>query len=90
METLCDEMGAGGAAARAAPLAELPEWGSIPFGPLSPDEERAQEEAAREHAREEEERRKRHVEETKRAADEERKTKYAPTIKRFQGDVPTQ
>ena len=45
VETLCDQMGAGGAAARAAPLAELPEWGSIPFGPLSPDEERAQDNA---------------------------------------------
>ena len=28
------------------------------------------------------------ADETKRAADGERKTKYAPTIKRFQGDVP--
>ena len=88
VETLCDQMGAGGAAARAAPLAELPEWGSIPFGPLSPDEERAQEKAAREHAREKEESRKRRVEESKREADEKRKFHYAPTIERFQGDVP--
>ena len=88
VESLCDEMGgADGEAARKAPLAALPEWGSVPFGPLSASEERAQEAARREHARLEEETRKRNREEAQREADEERKAKYAPTLARFQGDV---
>jgi len=88
VDTLCDAMGAAGTAAKAAPLAALPEWGSVPFGPLSAAEERAQEAARREHARLEEETRKRNREEAKREADEDRKAKYAPTLARFQGEVP--
>jgi hypothetical protein len=89
VEALCDEMGgAAGAAAHAAPLASLPEWGDVPFAPLSPTEARAQEAASRERVRLEEADRQRCFEETKRAADEARKAKYEPTLARFQGGVP--